>query len=1187
MKNIEKLRLINWHYFANTTSDVKNITFLTGSNGTGKSTIIDALQIIILGTTRPDNFNKAANEKGRSGRSLLSYLRGQTGIRDDGSVINLRTGTFTSYIAIEIFDDVENRIFTIGACFDVDSSDKIDKHYFYLDSPFPENGFSTSDSEKTKGKVRPMMYRELSTFVRNNYKVNHFRFFDTDTDYQAFIKEAFGNLPDKYFSLFKKAVSFAPISNISSFITEYICDADLKVDITPMQKNIEQYKILEQEAKNLRNKVDALQKIHDIYNEYRSYDRQIDMLNYVNARVSYESSKKKLEGYNDRLKKDNERLGLIGDQLARLDKQLDDLNSDLNSYNAKKLQSNNYSLTEKLSLKKDNYIKEITTIQSAVNSVITSLTRYAGAYSQTCASFASYYDDFDSSRLGNNVKEAFDQLVDLCKDISMESKQILNQIDENQIDFEAIKAFHNDMEALRANSLDVRSRINQEIYSVSSQLQTLQNDLSAVNQGKKPYDKLGPAYVNIKENLLTQLQARHSDAYVRIYADLVDVNDPEWTMALEAVLHGQKFNFFVNPRYYEEANRILKDLTATYNYYHVSLVDTERLLSDGIVADEGSVAELIDTKDEGARVYTDYLLGRIKKCYSFEEARDSGSGLLSDCTGYRGYATWYLNKANARIFFLGTKVSNNAKAVSSADYQEVKNKYSLLSEALNKVANLLSLQVMSSQECQTYEADILRSNEIALLQKSVAETEKEIQEVVKGDMSVVDEKIAAIREKIKEVNAQRGELLTERGQIIADTNRLNYEDIPSANAFMSDGKKQLSTFDETKVNEEYEPFFAKLLDEQGLTLAQISSEAYREGVQASNKANRARANLVRLRGEYCSNYHLNYDTSNDKSNEEFDRELDTISKVMLPDYEEKITKAHEDSIREFKDDFIYKLRTAIETVNSQIADLNKALEDSTFGRDSYQFKVSPNKDYIEYYNMIMDPLLLKAGDAENLFMEKYKTTMNDLFALISSSTSTSGEQQEQILRNVQLFTTYTTYILFDLLVTRGRGETLQTISLGRSFTSQSGGETQTPFYIAILASFAQLCRVNNGADNNTLRLVIFDEAFSKMDSARIMKSTDLLKQFGLQAILSTPSEKLRDLISYVDLVLVTIHEGKRSYLDVYQDKRKKKKEEVEEVAALPETGTIAIAQGEETIVMKAEEESEEEEETTLVIPDEK
>ena len=116
MKFLTKLRLINWHYFSNVTTDIKNITFLTGPNGTGKSTIIDALQIIILGSTRPENFNKAANEKGRSGRSLLSYLRGQTGIKDDGSNIVLRRGTFSSYIAIEIFDDVENRTFTLGVC---------------------------------------------------------------------------------------------------------------------------------------------------------------------------------------------------------------------------------------------------------------------------------------------------------------------------------------------------------------------------------------------------------------------------------------------------------------------------------------------------------------------------------------------------------------------------------------------------------------------------------------------------------------------------------------------------------------------------------------------------------------------------------------------------------------------------------------------------------------------------------------------------------------------------------------------------------------------------------------------------------------------------------------------------------------------------------------------------------------
>lgn len=1141
MKSIQKLRLINWHYFTNTTTDIKNITFLTGPNGTGKSTIIDAMQILILGSTRPDNFNKAANEKGRNGRTLLSYLRGQTGVRSDGSTITLRNGVFTSYIAIEIYDDVEKRTFTLGVCFDVGASDRIDKHYFYLDSPFPENGFSNSDTEKAKSKIRPMMYKELSAFVRENYKVNHFRFFDTDAEYQIFAKEAFGNLPDKYFSLFKKAVSFAPISNISSFITEYICDADLNVDITPMQKNIEQYKILETEAKNLKLKVDQLTRIQETYNELRSFDTRIDMLNYVNARVNYEESRKKIDILNERLAKDNEKLTLIADQIARYDSQLEDLNSDLNSYNAKKLQSDNYSLTEKLSTKKDGLIKQVASIQMQVNNVLTSVSQYATAYKRTTSAFYSYYRDFDAAKLGSDVAEDFDSLVELAQDVSNESDTILEAQQDNQIDFAALASYRNDMESLKSQAIGLKSQLNNEFYKVSTDLQTLQSDLSAVNQGKKPFDKLGPVYMTIKNALETSLKARHSDAYVNIYCDLVDVNDPEWTLALEAVLYNQKFNFFVNPKYYEEANRLLKELTDSYHYYHVSLVDTERLLQSNIQANEGSIAELIDTQDDGARAYTDYLLGRIKKCTTFEEARRSGSGLLSDCTGYRGFATWYLNKANARVFFLGTKVSSNAKAVSSADYQSMNQRYSLISDALNKIEAILSLPLMSENELATYEGDIKRSQDITSLQDQIADVDKEMKAVSSGDMSAVEDKIRSIKEQIRTVTDSRNELLTERGQILADTNRLNGEDLPSAQATYNETKKQLEQFDEKVVNEQYEPFFSKLLDDQGMTLAQIRQEAYREAIQAQNKTSHDRASLMKLRSDYCAQYHLNYDVQNEHSNEEFDRELENISKVMLPDYEEKIAKAHEDSVREFKDDFIYKLRTAIETVMVQIDELNKALEDSHFGRDTYQFKVSPNKDYLEYYNMIMDPLLLKAGDAESLFMEKYKSTMDDLFTLISSSTSSSGEQREQVLRNVELFTTYTTYIVFDLLVTRPMGNSFQTISLGRSFNAQSGGENQTPFYISIFASFAQLCRVNNSADNNTLRFVIFDEAFSKMDAGRIKQSTDLLRQFGLQAIISTPSEKLRDLVSYVDLILVTIHDnkGNRSYIDIYQEKKKR------------------------------------------------
>lgn len=1141
MKTMQKLRLINWHYFSNTTTDVKNITFLTGPNGTGKSTIIDALQIIILGSTRPDNFNKAANEKGRSGRSLLSYLRGQTGIDDNGNVINLRIGSFSSYIAIEIYDDVNDTTYTLGVTFDVDSADNIDKHYFYLDSGFPENDFCLTETNGGKKQTRSLLYREFSTYVRNNYKANHYRFFDSDIDYQNFFKEINGNLPDKYFSLFKKAVSFTPISNISTFITEYICDTDIKVDITPMQKNIQQYNILELEAKALREKMAILEKIHENFVDYSKYSRSLDMLTYVNSRVNYDEKLKKQQSLTEKMTKNKARLLEISDIIATLDRQSEELRQDLNSYEAKRLQSSNYSLTEKLSMKKDQIRQSITSISMSINSVMTKLTNYASDYQRTTEAFASYYSKFDSSKLGNKLSKAFNELLELAQDISSEAKEIIAEIDSNTLDFDNVTAFRNDMDALKNQSISLRSMLNSEFYSVSDKLQTLQQDLSAVNSGRKPFDSLGPSYMAIKTSLEASLKARHSDAKVDIYCDLIDVTDPEWTMALEIVLNNQKFNFFVNEKYYDEANRILKELTDQYGYYRVSLVDTERLLSSNIVANDDSVAHLIRTQHKGARAYTDYLLGRIKKCKTFEEARSSGSGLLSDCTGYRGFATWYLNKALGRIFYLGTSVNNDTKAISAADYQEMNKRYSLLSEALNKISPLLTLPVMSIDELSTYHSDIDRTAEISNLENNLAKVDQEMKDASNGTLADVADKIEQLQKDINAISKQREDLLTEKGSLISEITRIDSIDLPAVNSELTTYKQELSRFNPDVVNEEYEPFYNKLTDEQHLTVAQIRQTASREYIQNENRIRVCKGNVTKLRNDYVTLYHLNYDVYNYNDNSEFDSELDRISKVLLPQYEEKINDAHEASIREFKDDFIYKLRTAIESVSEQIRELNDALSDSKFGRDSYQFKVTPNKDYKEYYDMIMDPLLLRSGDAESLFMEKYKVTMDNLFNLISSSTNIAGEQRDQILKNIEIFTNYTTYITFDLLVNRGIGDEQTVISLGKSFKSQSGGETQTPFYIAILASFASLTRASNGKDNNTFRLVIFDEAFSKMDSTRIMESTGLLRQFGLQAILSTPSEKLRDLVNYVDLILVTIHDDKlkKSGIDVYQDKRQK------------------------------------------------
>ena len=131
----------------------------------------------------------------------------------------------------------------------------------------------------------------------------------------------------------------------------------------------------------------------------------------------------------------------------------------------------------------------------------------------------------------------------------------------------------------------------------------------------------------------------------------------------------------------------------------------------------------------------------------------------------------------------------------------------------------------------------------------------------------------------------------------------------------------------------------------------------------------------------------------------------------------------------------------------------------------------------------------------------------------------NARKQSELQQNIERYTDFRTYLKFDLETTDQNGSKQL---LSQTLNTKSGGETQTPFYIAVLASFAQLYQVNNvsGFVNNTVRLVVFDEAFNKMDSERIIESVRLLRKMGLQAIICTPPDKLPDIMPLADRTLL-------------------------------------------------------------------
>ena len=114
---------------------------------------------------------------------------------------------------------------------------------------------------------------------------------------------------------------------------------------------------------------------------------------------------------------------------------------------------------------------------------------------------------------------------------------------------------------------------------------------------------------------------------------------------------------------------------------------------------------------------------------------------------------------------------------------------------------------------------------------------------------------------------------------------------------------------------------------------------------------------------------------------------------------------------------------------------------------------------------------------------------------------------------------YRTYLDYDIKVTNTVSG--QQASLSRVSRDSSGGENQAPFYVAICASLLQIYQKSE----NSIRLVLLDEAFSKMTSDRIRPMMELFRRMQLQVLLISTVEKSTAIQPYCDITYSIVRHG--------------------------------------------------------------
>ncbi len=1120
MKLLRKVKIINWHYFWNETINIEPIVFLTGLNASGKSTLIDGLQVILLGDTSGRFFNKAAMD--RSNRTLKGYLRGELGDTDDGGFHYLRNGRFTSYLALEFYDDINDVSFTLGAVFDSYEDGTNDHRFFLLNDKIPENEFIVDDL--------PMEYKDLSQFFSENYP-NKYTFFDSNRQYQDALKRQLGGLKDRYFSLLKKAVSFTPITDITTFITEYVCDPQQNIDIIPMQENILQYKKLEDEALVMKKRVERLTEIKDTYDLYLHNKSNMALFEYIIEKATYQNDKNRLDSYLTQIENAKKRLVNLESDLADVDVNIAELRRRKMRLIQESATDSTYKITDELMEQKEATKKKIAELEFANLSIKNDLEQYITRFSIVAKEISEMLETFNLDLLSRDDRSEIEALNNSALTVISESQKLkdIGLNDLTKLDSKALYVWRDALQLFKQRVSALFISLARTINKIEEENAYAKQQEIDLRHGGKAYER---SLVQIRNELQNELSSRHNRKIeVMFFADLIDIKNPKWTNAIEGFLYSQKFNLFVEPEYYLEAYNILRGLLDRYHYYGTTLVDQERIIERRFEAYKNSLAEEIITDHLGAEAYTNFLIGRLQKCATIEEARASGNGITADCDLYRNFS---FGKLNPRLYtpsFIGRAVEEaqiNQKRLEIEERTRLINNYKKLYELISRANNL---EIINTNEINNIANFIERLMELNPLKETLVYLDSEL---AKHDLSQIEslqKRIDLIDEDTATLEEEKNALFEERGKLNTQINTLLNDRIPEVEAVCKERLEKINQeFDVFFVNDVAEPAF-KELEEKGMSPIDINTEYRVKFGHAQYLVNNVFTQLVKLRREYTLDYRLTYDT-NSTDNVIYDDELNDLKEVKLPEYEVKIHDAYQKAVKQFKDDFISKLRNAIETVEDQIIELNDALSASTFGNDSYYFTVNPSAVYRKYYDMIKDDLLLEVTDNDSAFFEKYDDVMKDLFAQIVLS-SKSGDQNAAVLANVERFTDYRNYLDFDLIV---KDKTGQTQRLSKMLKKKSGGETQTPFYIAVLASFAQLYRVNDGGElGNTSRIIIFDEAFSKMDSGRIKESIRLLRKFNLQAILSAPSDKVADISELVDETLVVLRGRKASSVHLYAE----------------------------------------------------
>ena len=157
-----------------------------------------------------------------------------------------------------------------------------------------------------------------------------------------------------------------------------------------------------------------------------------------------------------------------------------------------------------------------------------------------------------------------------------------------------------------------------------------------------------------------------------------------------------KLSLITEPEYADTAAAIFRSMK---QYEEVDLINSKAIEDSNPKADENSLYEAVEAKEEYVEACLKRYLGHIKKCHSIEELEQVRDGVTPDCYSYSNFIFRHLKKRDYTInACIGGKVSKSKLALYEKDVEKLKDEYEELSNVIN------ALKAQRDFECLKGEA---------------------------------------------------------------------------------------------------------------------------------------------------------------------------------------------------------------------------------------------------------------------------------------------------------------------------------------------------------------------------------------------------------------------------------------------------------------------------------------------------